>query len=195
MDAIFKCTFSKDDFCILIPKSFQFVRICYKSVPLFTKRTHVLTPRSPQVSKPRDWMLQWSYHSEICQAFRRRCCRGACLFSERLDKSELESRGFEAARSCGKTSVRLVCRGPGMVHVMAWCGTWGGKLHRRTYESTRPQYVNTGDAVFFVISVHALRTRQNGHRFAVELFKLIFLNGNCGILIPSPLQLAPQVSN
>ena len=45
-----------------------FVEVMYISTgPLFTKRT--------EVSKPRVWMLWWSYHFEIWQASRQRCCR------------------------------------------------------------------------------------------------------------------------
>ena len=46
----------------------------------------------------RDWMLQWSYRSEIWQAPRQQRCRGTCQISERLEKSKPESRGFETSR-------------------------------------------------------------------------------------------------
>ena len=53
---------------------------------------------SRQVSKPRYWMLQWSYRSEDLQASRQRCCKGACQIAERLERSKQESRCFEASR-------------------------------------------------------------------------------------------------
>ena len=43
-------------------------------------------------------MLKLSYRSEMSQASRQRCCRGACQMSERLKKYKLESRGFETSR-------------------------------------------------------------------------------------------------
>ena len=57
-----------------------------------------LTVRSREVSKPQDWMLLWSYHSEMWQAARQPCCRGVCQISERLETSKPESRGFEISR-------------------------------------------------------------------------------------------------
>ena len=48
--------------------------------------------------KPRYWMLQWSYRSEIWQAPRQQRCRGTCQISERLEKFKPESRGFETSR-------------------------------------------------------------------------------------------------
>ena len=50
-----------------------------------------------EVSKPRDWMLWWLYRSEFSQASRRHCCRGECQISERLEKSETESRNFDTS--------------------------------------------------------------------------------------------------
>ena len=66
--------------------------------------------RSREVSKPKDWMLQWSHRSENWQASRQRCCRVACQISERLEKSKPESRGFETSRDLAysKTSAHLV---------------------------------------------------------------------------------------
>ena len=40
-------------------------------------------------------IISWSYRSKIWAASRQLCCRDACQLSERLDKSKLESRGFE----------------------------------------------------------------------------------------------------
>ena len=57
-----------------------------------------LTAKSREVSKPRDWMLQWSYRSEIWQAPRQQRCRGTCQISERLEMFKPESRGFETSR-------------------------------------------------------------------------------------------------
>ena len=72
-----------------------------------------LTTRSREVSKPRDWILYWSYRFEIWQASRQRCCRDACQISERLEKSKPKvSRLQNFTRSCTKTSYRLVIRGP-----------------------------------------------------------------------------------
>ena len=39
-----------------------------------------------EISKRRDWMLQWSYRSEIWHAAQQNCCRGACQISELLEK-------------------------------------------------------------------------------------------------------------
>ena len=60
-----------------------------------------LTVKALEVSKPRDWMLWYSYHSEIWQASRQHCCRRAW----RLEKSKPESCGFETSRDL--TSVWL----------------------------------------------------------------------------------------
>ena len=57
-----------------------------------------LTAKSRKFSKPRDWMLQWSYRSEIWQAPRQQRCRGTCQILERLEKFKPESRGFETSR-------------------------------------------------------------------------------------------------
>ena len=57
-----------------------------------------LMVRSREVSKPRDWCLELSNCSEIWQAHRQHCCRGACQISERCDKSHYQSRGFETSR-------------------------------------------------------------------------------------------------
>ena len=56
---------------------------------------------------PRDNVLQWSYRSEIWQAFRQHCCRDACQISERLKRSKPDSRCFETSqdltvRQCNK---------------------------------------------------------------------------------------------
>ena len=54
--------------------------------------------RSREVSKPRDLWLKLSDRSEIWQALRQHCCRGACQISKRYDKSNYQSRGFETSR-------------------------------------------------------------------------------------------------
>ena len=62
----------------------------------YTKRR--LSVRSRKVSKPRDYMLQWSYRSEIWQAPRQQSCRCACQNSKRYDNLKYQSRGFETLR-------------------------------------------------------------------------------------------------
>ena len=92
--------------------------------PLFTDER--LAEISREVSKPWDWMLSWSYHSEIWQASRRRCSRCACQRLERLEKSIRISWLRHITRSCGKTSVRLANRGPGnRFHGWLWLDVVG----------------------------------------------------------------------
>ena len=57
-----------------------------------------LTAKSREVSKPRDWVFWLSHRSEIWQAPRQRCCRGACQISERLEKSKHEYCNLETSR-------------------------------------------------------------------------------------------------
>ena len=57
-----------------------------------------LIAKTREVSRPRYWMLWWSYRSEIWQASRQRCRRCACQISERLFKSKPKSHGFETSR-------------------------------------------------------------------------------------------------
>ena len=59
-------------------------------------------------------MLWWLYGSEIWQASRQHCCRGACQISKRLVKSKPESWGLDPwdfVRLCSETAVHLVNRG------------------------------------------------------------------------------------
>ena len=57
-----------------------------------------LTARSREVSKPRDWDLEFSNRSEIWIAHRQQCCRDACQMSGGCDDYNIQSRGFEASR-------------------------------------------------------------------------------------------------
>ena len=57
-----------------------------------------LTAKSHEVTKPRDCMLLSSHRSDILQASRQHCCRGASQISELLKKSKPGSRGFETSR-------------------------------------------------------------------------------------------------
>ena len=59
-----------------------------------------LTARSREVSKTTNnwnWMLYWSYRSEIWQASKQRCCRCVCQMSEWLEKSKTEYSRFETS--------------------------------------------------------------------------------------------------
>ena len=77
-----------------------------------------------------------------------------------------------------------------LVKVMAWCHqatshyqpaiTWANVDLTQIYV-TRPQWVNT------------LRPRQNGRRFADDVFKCIFLNENEWISLKISLKFAPMV--
>ena len=51
-------------------------------------------------------------HSEIWEAPRQERCRDVCQISERYDHHNIQFDGFETSRFGGKTSVRLVNRGP-----------------------------------------------------------------------------------
>ena len=51
-----------------------------------------LTTKSREVSKPRVWMLWWSYRSVIWQTSRERCCRGTCQISGRLETFKPDSK-------------------------------------------------------------------------------------------------------
>ena len=68
--------------------------------------------RSREVLELRDSGLDISNRSEIWQAPRQQRCRDACQISERYDHYNIRSRDFwEFARSCGRTSYRLVNSG------------------------------------------------------------------------------------
>ena len=87
-----------------------------------------LTAKSREVSKPRNWMLWWLYHSDIWQASRQHCCQGACQISEWLEKSKPESQQLrDFTRFCGRTSTCLVNIGPGSFH-----RHWGNHLSTET---------------------------------------------------------------
>ena len=59
--------------------------------------------------------------SGIWQASWQQRCRVACQISERYDYHNIQYRGFETLRDFGgKTSYRLVNRGPGAFHWLAW---------------------------------------------------------------------------
>ena len=62
---------------------------------LYSICSKTFSARSREASKPRDWLLSWSYRFAIWRASRQRCCQGACQISELLEKSEYESHGFE----------------------------------------------------------------------------------------------------
>ena len=64
----------------------------------FQYPTRHLIVRSHLVSKPGDWCWELSDCSEIWQAPRQHCCRGACHISEQCDNSNYQSRGFETSR-------------------------------------------------------------------------------------------------
>ena len=57
-----------------------------------------LIVRSRKVSKPRDLYLELSDRSEIWQAPRQQCCRGACQISKRHEHFNTRSRAFETLR-------------------------------------------------------------------------------------------------
>ena len=57
-----------------------------------------LTSKSREVSKPRDWGLNFANHSDIWQAPRQQRCRDACQISERYDHYNIQSPGFETSR-------------------------------------------------------------------------------------------------
>ena len=56
-----------------------------------------LTDWSREVSKPRDWGLDFSNRSEIWQAPRQKCSRDACHISELYDYHNIQSRGSETS--------------------------------------------------------------------------------------------------
>ena len=62
------------------------------------KAVRLLTAKSRDASKPRNWMLYCSYRTKIGQASQQRCRRGACQISERLQKFEYEFQSFETSR-------------------------------------------------------------------------------------------------
>ena len=65
-----------------------------------------------------------------------------------------------------------------------------------TFILSRPQSVkkanDVGIEVHFVISLNTLRPRQNGRRFADDIFKRIFLNENVCIAIKFALKFVPK---
>ena len=57
-----------------------------------------LTTKSCDVSKQQDWILLWSYHSEIWQTPQQHCCWSVCQILKWLEKSKLESCSFQTSR-------------------------------------------------------------------------------------------------
>ena len=56
------------------------IQNCYVTLGLYSLSGKTSYRQILQVLNPRDWMLQWSNHSEIWQASWQHCCRGACKF-------------------------------------------------------------------------------------------------------------------
>ena len=76
------------------------LRTCQRVGRRIKYRQNLAIAESRELSTPRDWMLWWSYGSEIWQSSRQRCCQCAyrCQISERLEKPKPKSRGFETSR-------------------------------------------------------------------------------------------------
>ena len=99
------------------------VRIILCNVAMISRRSRpsisihladrYLTARSHEASKPQNWMLKLTYHSEIWQASWQYCCSGNCQISEWLKKFKPESRGFQ-------TSWDLAVRRPSTKWIKAW---------------------------------------------------------------------------
>ena len=68
---------------------------CWKSGLRFNIR---LIVRSRDVLKLRDWLLKLLQGSEIWQAPRQQCCRGACQISKLSHNSKYKSRDFDTLR-------------------------------------------------------------------------------------------------
>ena len=71
-----------------------------------------LSVRSRKVSKPRDLYLELSDRYEIWQAFRQQYCQCACQIAKRYDNLKYRSWLRDFTRSYGKTSFRILRRGP-----------------------------------------------------------------------------------
>ena len=87
----------------LVSQAFCTERLPRASIHQAVKR---LADKSREVSKPRDWVLQYLYRSDIWQASRQRCCQCACQISKRSEKFKPESRGFETLLDLAARSVR-----------------------------------------------------------------------------------------
>ena len=69
----------------------------FQIMDLYSICSKTFSARSREASKPRYWLLSWSYRFAIWRASRQRCCQGACQISELLEKSKYESHGFESS--------------------------------------------------------------------------------------------------
>ena len=97
-----------------------------------------LIVRSREVSKPWLLCLELTDHSEIWQAPRQQCCRGACQISEWYDISNYQSCGFESSLdlmtrrligywngpNCRLSNTKVV-RMPTCLHQWHWTLFWG----------------------------------------------------------------------
>ena len=77
------------------------------------RRMDVLPQDLVKSRMSRDSGSNISNHSEIWQAPRQSCCRDACQISERYDRYNIQSRGFETSRD-------LAVRGPGFFISPVW---------------------------------------------------------------------------
>ena len=106
---------------------------------LFQNTIRCLIIRSHEVSKPWDWYLELSDHSEIWQAPQQHCCRGACQF--KLPISRLQ--GF--TKSYDKKSNPILKWGPGLL--------WGHHGKREVIVLTALSWLETPEVITWTTSM------------------------------------------
>ena len=84
------------------------------------KTGHLFTKR--EVSKPRDELLWLCYNDRIALKFDKHISSTPAEVPIRTVETLISRLGV-FMRSCSKTSVRLMNKGPALVHIMTWCRT------------------------------------------------------------------------
>ena len=82
-----------------------FPHVAIKNLAFIHQSVRRLTTKPREVWKLPDWVVYWSYRSEVWQASGKWCCWSACVISERLEKfkPDLEtSRDLAVRRPFGK---------------------------------------------------------------------------------------------
>ena len=105
--------FPFDDVIMKLPVSWCYSTIHLQqwTLGLYSLNGKMSYCRVCEASKPSDWMLQWSYHSEFCQTSWQLCCQGVWQISESLEKSKRKSRGFDTSQNHAVRCLSTWCGG------------------------------------------------------------------------------------
>ena len=93
--------------CDLVFKCLPFSKSLNALQDLYPQAVRRLIARFREVTKPRDFYLDFSNYSEILQTLRQQCCRDICRMSEWYNQINIQSRGFATSRD-----LAILNRGP-----------------------------------------------------------------------------------